>query len=75
MGTAGRSRPKSEGAERAWRRVDGELFKMTEQMNAQGPIVGWQEVLTTMRDNGIAGIEVDGDDYRIIPAEAALPSR
>jgi site-specific DNA recombinase len=51
----------------------GELFKMTEQMNAQGPIVGWQEVLITMRNNGIAGIEVDGDDYQIISAEAALP--
>jgi hypothetical protein len=29
-------------------------------MNAGGSVVGYQKVLNAMRDNGIAGIEVDG---------------
>lgn len=44
----------------------GDIFGLTEQMNASGPVVKWQQVLTAMRDNGVAGIEVDGDDYQII---------
>ncbi|BBY06028.1 integrase [Mycobacterium noviomagense] len=41
----------------------GDVYKLTEQMNASGqPVAGWQELLTAMRDNGIAGMEVNGDD-------------
>jgi hypothetical protein len=49
--------------------IPGDLFQLTEQMNATGPVVGWQEVLNAMRDNGIAGVRMDGDDLEIIPAE------
>jgi site-specific DNA recombinase len=46
----------------------GDVFLLTEQMNANGPVTEYQQVLSAMRDNGIAGLEIDGDDYRIIPA-------
>jgi hypothetical protein len=47
----------------------GDLFHLAEQMNAAGPVVGWQEVLNAMRDNGIAGVRIDGDDLEIVHAE------
>jgi len=46
----------------------GDLVTLTEQMTAQGPALAWRETFAAMRDGGIAGIEIDGDDYRIIPA-------
>ena len=39
----------------------GDIFAMTEQMNASGPVADWQKVLTAMRDNDIAGMEITGD--------------
>ncbi len=42
----------------------GDVFALTEQMNASGPVTDWQQVLTAMRDNDIAGIEVDGQDIQ-----------
>jgi site-specific DNA recombinase len=30
----------------------GDLFELTQQMNASGPVVEWQEVLNAMHDNG-----------------------
>jgi hypothetical protein len=39
----------------------GDIFGLTEQMNASGPVAKWQQVLTAMRDNDIAGLELNGD--------------
>ncbi len=39
----------------------GDIFALTEQMNASGPVADWQKVLTAMRDNDIAGMEITGD--------------
>lgn len=47
----------------------GDVFKLTEQLNASGPVADWQQVLTAMRDNGIAGIEIDGDDIQFTTQE------
>jgi site-specific DNA recombinase len=47
----------------------GDVFELTRQMNASGPVADWQAVLSAMKDKGIAGIEVHGDDVRFIPAE------
>jgi site-specific DNA recombinase len=43
----------------------GDLFGLTEQMNASGPVADWQQVLTAMRDNDIAGMQITGDDIRL----------
>jgi site-specific DNA recombinase len=40
----------------------GDIFGLTEQMNTSGPVSDWQQVLTAMRDNDIAGIKIAGDD-------------
>jgi hypothetical protein len=29
-----------------------------------GPVADWQQVLSAMRDNDIAGMEITGDDIR-----------
>lgn len=42
----------------------GDVFQLTKQMNASGSVVEYQAVLNAMRDNGIAGIEVDGQDIQ-----------
>jgi site-specific DNA recombinase len=39
----------------------GDLFELTQQMNARGPVADWQQILTAMRDNDIAGMEMAGD--------------
>jgi len=33
-----------------------DIFEPTDHMNASGPVVGWQEVLNAMQDNGIGGM-------------------
>ena len=48
----------------------GDLLGLTEQMNASGPVADWQQVLTAMRDNDIAGIEITGDDIQLTPKGA-----
>jgi hypothetical protein len=47
-----------------------DVVKLTEQMKASGPVADWQQVLTAMRDNDIAGIEMAGDDIQFTPKEA-----
>lgn len=39
----------------------GDIFGLTQQMNATGPIVGYQELLTAMSENGIQGMTVASD--------------
>jgi site-specific DNA recombinase len=39
----------------------GDVFKLTEHLNASGPVVEWQKVLTAMRDNEVQGITVGTD--------------
>ncbi len=34
-------------------------------MTASGPVAEWQEILTAMQDNGIAGIEINGEDIHL----------
>jgi len=48
----------------------GDLLGLTEQMDASGPLADWQQVLTAMRDNDIAGIEIDGDEINTTPKGA-----
>ncbi len=43
----------------------GDLLELTQQMNASGPVAEWQEILNAMRDNGIAGIEINGEDIQL----------
>ncbi|WP_373234082.1 recombinase family protein [Mycobacterium marinum] len=45
----------------------GDIFGLTQQMNARGPVADWQRILTDMRDNDIDGIEIRGDDIKIHP--------
>jgi hypothetical protein len=40
----------------------GDVFRLTEHLNASGPVVEWQRVLTAMRDNEVQGITVGTDD-------------
>jgi hypothetical protein len=35
----------------------GDIFGLTEQMNASGPVAKWHQVLRAVRDNDIAGLE------------------
>ncbi len=42
----------------------GDIFALTEHLKATGPVADWQMVLTAMRDNDIAGVEVTGDEIR-----------
>ena len=42
----------------------GDIFELTQQMNASGPVADWQQVLTAMQDNGIAGMEINGQDIQ-----------
>jgi len=44
----------------------GDIFGLTQQMNAVGPVSDWQQVLTAMRDNGIGGMEIAGDNIQLI---------
>ena len=39
----------------------GDLFGLTEQMKASGAVAEWQEILTTMRDNGVQGLTTGSD--------------
>jgi site-specific DNA recombinase len=39
----------------------GDLFKLTEQMNASGPVADWQDVLAAMADSGIQGVTLGAD--------------
>lgn len=48
----------------------GDLFALTEHLKASGPVAEWQQLLTAMRDNDIAGIEIDGDDIQLTPKGA-----
>ncbi|MGE5531956.1 MAG: hypothetical protein ACM3VW_07575 [Bacteroidota bacterium] len=43
----------------------GDLEQLTEQMIARGPVAEWQKIFATMRETGIAGVEVNGQDYVI----------
>lgn len=46
----------------------GDVFGLTEQLNASGPVVGWQELLTAMSESGIRGMTVGSDgDVQLIP--------
>ena len=40
------------------------MFHLTKQMNASGSVVEYQAILNAMRDNGIGGIEIDGQDIQ-----------
>ena len=44
----------------------GDLFELTRQMNAGGPVAEWQAVLNAMRDKGVAAIEINGEDIHLI---------
>jgi site-specific DNA recombinase len=47
----------------------GDIEQLTAQMDARGPVVGWQAVFAAMGERGIAGIEMRGDgDVRFVPA-------
>lgn len=43
----------------------GNLEQLTEQMIARGPAAEWQKTFATMHETGIAGVEVNGQDYLI----------
>lgn len=43
----------------------GDLFELTQQMNASGPAAEWQQVLNAMQDNGVAGIEINGEEIHL----------
>ncbi|OBL00876.1 hypothetical protein A5646_20520 [Mycobacterium sp. 1245499.0] len=50
----------------------GDIFALTEQMIATGPVAEWQQVLTAMQDNGIAGVEVTTTgEMHFTPAKGA----
>jgi site-specific DNA recombinase len=48
----------------------GDIFGLTEHMDARGPVVMWQQILNAVRDNGIAGVEMTGDEIQFTPKEA-----
>lgn len=39
----------------------GNLFELTEQMIPSGPVVGWQNLLTTMSESGVRGVTMGAD--------------
>jgi site-specific DNA recombinase len=39
----------------------GDVYTLTEQMTARGPVAEWQKVFDHMRDNGIQGVTVGTD--------------
>lgn len=39
----------------------GDLETLTQQMNATGPVAGWQELMKAMQENGIAVVEMHCD--------------
>jgi site-specific DNA recombinase len=43
----------------------GEIFGLTQQMNASGPVADWQHVLTARRDNAIAAMQITGGDIQL----------
>jgi site-specific DNA recombinase len=45
----------------------GDLFELTQQMNASGPVADWQEVLNAMQHNGVVGIEINGEGIQLTP--------
>jgi site-specific DNA recombinase len=48
----------------------GDILKLTEHLKAAGPATDWLALFEVMRDNGIAGIEVDGEDIQLTPKGA-----
>jgi hypothetical protein len=47
----------------------GGAFGLTQQMEASGPVAAWQQVLTAMRGNDIAGMEITGDNFQLTRTE------
>jgi hypothetical protein len=43
----------------------GDVFVLTQQMNASGPFADWQAVLTAVQDKGVAGVEISGQDIHL----------
>jgi site-specific DNA recombinase len=39
----------------------GDVFELTQQMNATGPVVEYQRLLTAMRDSDVQGITIGPD--------------
>lgn len=52
----------------------GDLFELTQQMNASGPVAEWQEILTTMRDNGVQGLTT-GSDGSVLTSKGTKGAR
>ncbi|BBY74340.1 integrase [Mycolicibacterium parafortuitum] len=44
----------------------GDLHQLTEQMDAAGPVAGWLDVLATMKERGIRGVELGSDEPKIV---------
>ncbi len=47
----------------------GDLETLTQQMVASGSVAGWQQIFTAMRDGGIAGMEIFGDEIEFTSAK------
>jgi site-specific DNA recombinase len=43
----------------------GDLFQLTQQLVPSGPVAEWQEILNAMRDSGVAGAEINGEDIHL----------
>jgi site-specific DNA recombinase len=50
----------------------GDLYQLTEELNASGPVVEWQETLTTMAENKVQGLTIwsDAPDFAHLSAVA-----
>jgi site-specific DNA recombinase len=44
----------------------GDVFKLTEQMNASGPVVEYQAVFNAMRERGVRGLTIGPDGSMVI---------
>ncbi|MGU3502408.1 recombinase family protein [Mycobacterium sp. C31M] len=51
----------------------GDLYHLAAQVNPTGPIARWLELLDTMGNHGIAGIEINGDQVDVVPVNAENP--
>jgi site-specific DNA recombinase len=43
----------------------GDLFRLTEHLDASGPVAAWQQALTAMREHGVAGAEIHGEGIQL----------
>jgi len=41
----------------------GDIFKLTEQVKASGPITGYQKLLAGLSEHGLRGMEIDADGF------------